>query len=104
MIYLYKAIPFATTKAVVDANYEAEEVEEGAVMEAPAVVAGVPSECPHPLRKTTAAKAAKMAKMARCLVFATETFWLMVKQRRTTVLPLRRPRRAWPPTLQGPEK
>ena len=36
----YKVFPLAATKAVVDVDVEAEEVEEGAVVEAPAVVAG----------------------------------------------------------------
>ncbi len=36
----YKAFPLAATKAVVDVDVEAEEVQEGDVVEAPAVVAG----------------------------------------------------------------
>jgi hypothetical protein len=36
----YKAFLLATTEAVVDMDVEAEEVEEGAVVDAPAVVAG----------------------------------------------------------------
>ncbi len=35
----YKAFPLATSKAVVDVDVEAEEVQEGYVVEAPAVVA-----------------------------------------------------------------
>jgi hypothetical protein len=81
----YKASPFATThwQAVVEVDIEAAEVEEGAVAEVPAVVACGASgafRTSHLRCSNRKAKAAKMAKMARGLVFATETFWLMVKQ------------------------
>ncbi len=85
--------------------------EEGAVVEhqlSSQVEPLVSSDCPSPRCPHWMAKAAKMAKMAKGPVFATETFWLMVKQRRTTLMQQRRPRRAWPPTpqllLRGPEK
>ncbi len=112
----YKAIPLATTKAVVDVDVEAEEVYEGTVVEAPAVVAGGASQAgafkmsPPPAEDEggEGPKAVKTATMARSPVFVMETFWLMVKQRRTTLLPQRRPKRAWlpalPPLLLGPEK
>jgi hypothetical protein len=83
--------------AVVDVNVEAEEVPERDVVEAPAVVACGASgafRMTPPLGKTKAANAVKTAKMARGLIFATETFWLMVKQQRTTLLPQLLPRRA----------
>jgi hypothetical protein len=110
----YKVFPLAPVKAVVDVDVEPEDGEVGSVVDAPAVVTVsspvgplVPSECPSALEK---AKVTKV--VTRSQVFATKTFCLMVKQRRTTFLQQRRARIAWlsprpprpPLLLRGPEK
>ncbi len=100
---------------------EAEEVEESAVVEAPPVVtngacsvfivtqSGSDAEGGEDGGEGGGDSLAKVVAkvVAKGLVLATATFFVMIKQRRTTLLPLRRLRRAWPPPpllLWSPEK